>query len=113
MRGVTNAFTGVTEFQRLFSLTYSALRKGARPDTRIPADDEARTSFRWSYCFAASRGVVFTIPNERLLFEVELDETVKEVFEMGRLRTSAEIKPYAQRLGKGGARELYQWSKAH
>lgn len=98
-------------FQGLFTQVYDAVsRHVQRTTSKIGAEVAAETAFSFAYTFSGSLGVVFTIPNERLLVgETSLDEAMQKVFDMAKAQTPEQIAEHVRDVGVAPVRALYQW----
>lgn len=105
----------LADFQKLFSLTYAAVRrKQPFPRGRISSDVTAQTSFGFAYSFSGSLGFVLTLPNDQsTLFDTDLDEAMRAVFSMAKAPKPEEIVEYARQLGPAPVRALYRWANHH
>src|SRR5262249_41888881 len=72
------------------------------------------TSFAFSHAFQGSVGMVFTLPNEKVLFDAsEIDSAISCVFEMAKLTTAESVRQYTERFGIAVVHELYNWCRIH
>lgn len=103
------------QFQRLVSIVYDAVKHGRKDRHRVSADAALETAFEFGYTFAGSVGIVFTLPNERLLLDLEsvLDETMQTVVNMSKSREPSQFIEFARRLGVAPVRAMYSWAKEH
>jgi hypothetical protein len=83
---VTTVAGAMGKFQKLVSVVYAALKHGRRERQVLSEDVVQETSFEFGYSFAGSVGLVFTLPNQRMLGEVEsrLDEAFRDIIDMTR-----------------------------
>lgn len=118
-RGVetaANVFLAFTEFQKLLTAGYSSVKHGKRTRLRFSDDDVKATSLGFSYSLAGSITAVFTIPNDRLLFDDDqtfLDQSIGLIFEMAQASTAEAIREQCQRYGAALVHALYDWSEVH
>jgi hypothetical protein len=105
----------LTDFQKLFSLTYAAVHnKQPRERMRIGLEVAAQTAFGFAYCFSGSVGFVLTLPNDQsTLFDTDLDEAMKVVFSMAKAPKPEQIVEYARQYGPGPVRALFNWASHH
>ncbi len=80
-------------FQEAFALAYDALRNGPKARRNISADAMQRTELRVAYSYPGSFGVVFTIPNQRMLFDVPtyLEEAAAMVFSVAQSKDDTQL----------------------
>lgn len=73
------------------------------------------TSFSFGYTFPGSVGVVFTLPNERLLpgIQTDLDRTFGRISDIARANQPDQIAALAKELGAPPIRATYRWAKDH
>ncbi len=70
-------------FQTWLTTIFDAIRTGPKEKARPSADIIQQTTLDFGYGFAGSLGLVFTIPNERLLIgESDLDHAIDAMFRM-------------------------------
>ena len=103
----------MADFQRMLSVVYDAIKNGPQRDRgRISAESAEQSTLNFGYSFAGSVGLVFTVPNERLLLgESGLDQSIRLIFEMVYARDSAEMASFAQTLGSPAIRSLDRWAE--
>jgi hypothetical protein len=103
------------DFQNMFSVIYDALRGGPKTRNRVSADIERVTSFNFGYTYPGSVGIVFTLPNERLLpgIGTKLDETFATIFDLAQTDEPKAIAQYAKQLGPAPIQAAYKWAKDH
>lgn len=100
-----------SEFQRLFSIVYSALTTGPKDTSKVSMEVARATDFSVAYTFAGSLGLALTLPNEaQLVGETELDKTMEVVFGMAKAHTAGEVLAHVKVLGAGPVRVLYRWA---
>jgi hypothetical protein len=107
--------TVLGDFQSLISIVYDAVKSGCqRLRVRISPEIAKLTELGFGYTFPGSVGVVLTMPRELLLFgEGELDESIKLISDMARLKEPPEVLEFSKRLGPASIRALYKWSGDH
>lgn len=108
----------IAEFQRLYTLVFSAIKSGKRTRRQAPVEDERLSAFGFAYTFAGSIGVTLTLAQQRSLFDEEaednqFDEAMGTLCDLAKLDSTEKIKQYAADLGVGVIRELYAWSNMH
>lgn len=116
-QGVQTKLAAVTstlsDWQTMFSVVYDAVKNGPKRTSHLSAEVLAATSFDFGYSFAGSVGMVFTLPNHRLLFDTPLDKTFEAIFELVHATSREEIVALAQRLGRGPIKLLHDWARDH
>jgi len=111
---VAGLASAIGEFQNLVSMFYDALRNGAKQRATLSLETVRYTSFDFAYAFAGSVGFVFTLPNERTMFDnTFLDEAIRLIFEAARAEKPEEVLQFARRLGPAPIRSLYRWAESH
>lgn len=103
-------------FQDAFALAYDALRHGPKARRNLSSEAAHKTELRVAYSYPGSFGVVFTIPNENLLFDLptQLEEAVATVFALAKSKDdSGVVLNIAKRVGRGPIVSLYDWAKAN
>lgn len=103
------------DFQSVFSLIYSAMRRGPRARAVLSAELSRETSFSFGYTYAGSVGVVFTLPTEGLQEGEEnlLDRTIHAVFSLAKARDPEDVARFARDLGRPPIKATYTWAKDH
>ncbi len=108
LRGFTKT---LLDFQNLFTQVYAAVKANLpRQSSRFSAEIAQQTAFGVNYTYTGSLGVVLTLPNEQLLFESDIDASIKTVFELIKLEDTDNIAEYAKKLGAATIRALYEWT---
>ena len=104
---------GFLDLQVAISTTYAAKKSGIPKLTKhIGVDVRRATSLDFGYAYPGSLGIVFTIPNERLLIgESFLDEAIAELFALTRATSPDEVRSFARYLGRGPILAMHDWSK--
>jgi hypothetical protein len=103
-------------FQDAFALAYDALRNGPKARRNISSAAVQKTELRVAYSYPGSFGVVFTIPNPRLLLEVPtyLEEAAATVFAVAKSKDNAGVVlQIAKQIGRGPIIGIYDWAKAN
>jgi hypothetical protein len=102
-------------FQRLFSVTFDAIKTGKKKQrARISDENAGLTAFGYGYSFSGSLGVTLTLPNERLLaYDTEIDQATRTVFALSKSADTDAIKDYAGTLGLPVIRAVYEWAEHH
>ncbi len=108
----------VAEFQKLYTLIYSAIKSGKRSRRQVPSEDEFLSTFGLAYTFAGSVGVALTLAQQRSLFDEladdnQFDQAMGTLCDLAKLDSTDKVRQYAADLGIGVIRELYEWSATH
>lgn len=105
------AFGAISNFQKLVSVVYGALKYGEKQRATIPDRVQKETAFDLGYAFAGSVGIVLTVRAEqRSLFGDRIfDDTFDAIISMAKASSSEEIMGFANRLGPGPINALYKW----
>lgn len=105
----------LTDFQELFSVMYTAIKQGPRKRVSHGKDVVQETSFNFGYAFPGSLGVVFTLPNDRLLpgMESDIDRVFSTITDLTHAKDHSAVSEYAQALGPAPIRAAYIWAKDH
>jgi hypothetical protein len=103
------------DFQSVFSLIYSAIRRGPRARAVLGAELTRETSFNFGYTFAGSVGVVFTLPAQERSDEEQnlLDRTIETVFGLAKAQNPEQVAEFARELGRPPIKATYTWAKDH
>ena len=104
---------GFLDLQAAISTTYAAKKSGIPKLTKhISIDVRRATSLDFGYAYPGSLGIVFTVPNDRLLIgESFLDEAIAELFALTRAKSPDEVRSFARYLGRGPILAMHDWSK--
>ena len=87
-------------FQTWLTTVFDAIKSGPKEKARPSIEMVQQTTLDFGYVFAGSLGIVFTVPNERLLFgESDLDLAVDAMFKMVHSRKREELVEFAHRFG--------------
>jgi len=109
--------SSVGTFQEAISVAYDALRFGPKIRRTISSLIASESALQVAYSYPGSFGVVFTIPNERLLvpdMPSQLDDAVHTVISLGKSHASkTTIAEVEKRLGKATISAVYSWAKAN
>lgn len=102
-------------FQSMFSVVYDAIKHGPKNRAKMSMDVAQATTFSFGYTFPGSVGIVFTLPNERLLpgFQTDLDKTFGRISDIARAERQDQIAALAKELGAPPIRATYRWAKDH
>lgn len=103
-------------FQHALSTVFDALTDRPKERARFSPITAQATALTFAYSFAGSAGFVFTIQDEKLLFDdvdTKLGESVRLLFEITRARDSDSIGSFVPRVGHGGIRAVRSWVKSH
>jgi len=105
----------VMGFQDAFSLTYEAQRLGPKQRRIFNPGIREVTTLRAAYTYPGSFGIVFTIPNERLLIpemKTLLEAAAIQVMEIAKAGKEAKVISEAVRsIGKAPIVAIYEWAK--
>jgi len=115
-RPAISAFaTALVDFQHLFSVMYDAIKNGPKERATFGAEVTKETSFGFGYTFAGSVGVVFTLPNERLLADIPslFDMAIDRIFKISKISEPSQIAPLAKEIGRPPIKAIYTWAKDH
>lgn len=108
---VAGAFRAISDFQRILSVVYSALKHGRKERATVSDEVSRETGLGFAYAFAGSIGVVMTVRNEKTLLESTLmDESMETVFSLAKAKTSKDVLSFANELGPGPINALYEWA---
>ncbi len=101
----------MSSFQALYSILYSAIVSKRPKDTaHLTPEVVSSTALEFAYAKPGSVDLVFTMPNERLLFgESNLDAAMANVFQFARSGSTEQIKSLALQFGLAPIRALYKW----
>lgn len=111
---VAGVASALLDFQTLFSVTVDAMKNGPKQTSKVAAEIISQTAFDFAYSFSGSVGIVFSVPNNRLLFgDADLDAGINVLFEMFKARTAADLSAFARHLGPAPIRLLYRWVSDH
>jgi hypothetical protein len=106
-------------FQTWLTTIFDAIKSGAKKKARPSTEMVQQTTLDFGYVFAGSLGIVFTVPNERLLNErllrgeSDLDLAVDAMFKMVHSRQREELVEFAHRFGISAIRRMYDWANTH
>ena len=104
----------LTHFQHLITILLDAVITGPKERGHVSQEVTHKATMDFAYSFAGSLGLVFTVPNERLLLgESDLDLAVSGFFEMITAKTSSEVAEYARKYGVAAVRKMYAWADHH
>lgn len=112
----SNVFLALAEFQKLLTAGYATVKHGKRSKLRFSDEDVKATSLGFSYSLAGSVIAIFTIPNDRLLFDDDqtyLEQSVSLIFEMAQASTAELLRERSHRYGAALVHALYDWSELH
>jgi hypothetical protein len=101
-------------YQSLVSVFYDALKTGPKAKATVRAEVAEQTAFDFGYAFAGSAGFVFTVPNDRRLFDDStLDESIRLIDQIAKTERPEDILTHARRIGPGPFRVMYRWAEDH
>jgi hypothetical protein len=105
----------VSGFQDAFSLIYEAKRMGPKQRRVFNPDMAKITELKAAYTYPGSFGIVFTIPNERLLIpdiQTSLEDAAAQVMEIAKAgRDTKIIADAVKEVGKAPIVAIYEWAK--
>ena len=109
--------SSVGTFQEAVSVAYDAFQHGPKMRRVLTPLIAQETALQVAYTYPGSFGVVFTVPNQRLLsddWSSQLDKAMKTVLDLGKSydNTSA-ISEVERKLGKATISAVYSWAKAN
>ncbi len=109
---IASVAEALSSFQKAVSVVYDALKNGPKQRMRVGPEAATESTFDFSYCFAGSVGFALTIPNERLLADIQstLDDAIDKLFSLARSAQPADIAQQAKELGHGPVRAVRQWA---
>jgi hypothetical protein len=109
--------SSVGTFQEAISVAYDALRFGPKSRRVVSLLIASESALQVAYSYPGSFGVVFTVPNERLLLPdmpSQLDNAMHTVLSLGKAHADkATIADAERRLGKATISAVYSWAKAN
>lgn len=101
-------------FQSWLTTIFDAIRTGPKEKARPSVEIVQQTTLDFGYAFAGSLGLVFTVPNERLLVgETDLDLAIDAMFRMLHSQKQEELAQFAHAYGVGAIRRMYDWAYTH
>lgn len=100
-------------FQKWFSLVYDGLVNGPKSRARLTPEMCERTTLDFGFTYSGSVGVALTVPRQRLLFDVHLEEAMKMTTEMLKAESSEQIHHFAEKVGPASVRALYEVASSH
>jgi hypothetical protein len=105
----------VNGFQDAFSLVYEAKKTGPRQRRVFNPDWAHFTELRAAYTYPGSFGIVFTVPNERLLLpdiKTALEDAAMQVMGIAKAgRNTKIIADAVKEIGKAPIVAIYEWAK--
>jgi hypothetical protein len=104
----------ILRFQDAFAQTFESLRSGVRNTRKIAVGRLQQSELQAAYGFMGSFGLAFTIPNDRLLFDLptQLDRTAEMLLEIASSApTSGVIQKAVKTLGRAPIAAVYDWAK--
>lgn len=110
---VRSAFSVCLEFQKLFSVVYSAMRLPLDKAGKLSRHILETTEFGLGFSFNGSIGFVFTLPNPPELYETKLDEAMKTLLEMAQAGSTETVIEFYKRLGRAPMKALHDWAQTH
>jgi len=112
---VAGLASALIDYQSLVSVFYDAVKRGTtKQRSRISAESYEESAFEFGYAFAGSVGFVFTVPNERTLFDNSpLDQSIQMIFDLSRSDQPSQILAFAHQVGPGPISAMYKWAASH
>ncbi len=108
---ITALAESLADFQSGLAVVFEAQKSGPKKTAHVSEVTIAQTTLGFSHTFHGSLGLVFTIPNERLLaIESELDRAVETFFQMIHAKTADDLVRWAKELGPAPIRKVHQWA---
>jgi hypothetical protein len=105
----------VNGFQDAFSLIYEATRTGPKQRRIFNPELAHMSELRAAYTYPGSFGIVFTIPNERLLIpdqQTALEDAAMQVMEIAKAGSNTKVIADAVKaVGKAPIVAIYEWAK--
>lgn len=109
--------SSVGTFQEAISVAYEAFRYGPKSRRIVSSLIASETALQVAYSFPGSFGVVFTVPNTRMLIPdvpSQLDRAMQTVLDLGKAHDDkATISEVERRLGKATISAVYSWAKTN
>jgi hypothetical protein len=108
--------SAISTFQDAVTQVFEAIRTGPRQRRNLSAQSESISELRVSYAFPGSFGIAFTIPNNKLLFDIpsQLDKAVSAVIEIATSDTgSTTIADAVKKYGRAPVVAIYDWAKVN
>lgn len=102
-------------FQSLFTIIYDVVKHGPKDRVRSSEKVEKETAFNFGYTFPGSVGVVFTLPNDRLLpgMMTDVDVSMHTIRTLAKADSTTKITALVKELGEAPIRAGYKWAKDH
>jgi hypothetical protein len=101
----------LSEFQKVFTNVFNALKNGPRLTSKVSADVANETAFGFAYTFPGSVGVVMTLENERLLIgKTDLDDAMATTLALLSAKRRSELQNLAEKTGLPALRHAHQWA---
>jgi hypothetical protein len=101
-------------FQIWLTVIFDAIKTGPKKRSRPAIEVVKETTLDFAYTYPGSLGVVFTIPNQRDLFDTSaIDQSIDVMFKMLHVNTSAQLADFAKAYGVSAIRRMYDWANNH
>ena len=104
-------------FQEAITLAYDALRHGPKTRRVVSPASRSETELRVAYSYPGSLGVVFTVPNERMLIpdmQSYFDRATETIVNLGKTQGKKEIITDSERvIGRATLGAVYDWAKSN
>lgn len=103
------------EFQAAFTRVFDGLKsKTPKRRGRVSAEITAQSTFDFAYAFSGSLGLVFTMPNERLLIGgSDLDDAMELMFQIFKSDRPERVRELAVKAGIPAIRSIHDWAREH
>lgn len=105
--------SAISDLQRWFSIVYDAFKSGPKKKAKLTSEIIQQSSLDFAFTYTGSVGIAMTIPSERLLFDNDLQLTIKKTIEMANAESSDQIHFFAKEVGTASIRAMYHWVKDH
>ena len=104
----------LSHFQHFITILLDAVTTGPKEKGKVSREVTQKATMDFAYSFTGSLGLVFTVPNERLLLvDSDLELAVKGFYEMISSETPAQVAEYAHKYGVAAVRKMYAWAEHH
>ena len=100
----------ISSFQRAFISLADAMLNGPKDRASYASEIRKSATLNFGYSFPGSQGLVFSIPNERDIFQSgTLDLTVQALHDFLDVKNSDEARDATRHLGLAAVGQLYEW----
>jgi hypothetical protein len=101
-------------FQTWLTVVFDAIETGPKKRSRPSIDVVKETTLDFAYTYPGSLGVVFTVPNQRDLFDKSnIDQAIDAMFKMLQVNRPAELADFAKAYGISAIHRMYDWASNH